>query len=124
MRLSEMMRLRHLPISPEWSCCQRRLFGGTGSKIPRGLTIRRERTGSRRLRYLRESRGASMGQGLFADLFVLAGLLAFAPVFFESTTTDSYPRMAGLISPLALAVAYAPTRIEAFLNRLPSADSK
>jgi hypothetical protein len=72
-----------------------------------------------RLRYLQENPIASMCRGLVSYLFVLAGLLAFTPAPFESTTPDSYLRMAGLVSAVAFAVGYDPSRLSAFLNRLP-----
>lgn len=72
-----------------------------------------------RLRYLQENPVASMCRGLVSYLFVLAGLLAFTPAPFESTTPDSYLRMAGLVSAVAFAVGYDPSRLSAFLNRLP-----
>ena len=72
-----------------------------------------------RLRYLQENPIASMCRGLVSYLFVLAGLLAFTPAPFESTSPDSYLRMAGLVSAVAFAVGYDPSRLSAFLNRLP-----
>jgi hypothetical protein len=68
--------------------------------------------------YLRESPFASMFRSFAAYLVALGGLLVISPEMFMKTSPEMYMRMAGLVSALAFAVGYDPSRLSAVLAPL------